>query len=136
VIGEKGEARRRGGWEEAISGRNGPSGRGGQSGGLTSRCRLGSRRLRRVLLENGNDLGAATIFCNGVRVSGVLVNGVVFVSHEFYQAFLSEEANGWIRRWASIFRFGFGSGIGCWSGASGGVSLAVTGTGGESLTGG
>jgi hypothetical protein len=39
-----------------------------------------------------------TIFSNIVRVSGVLFSGVVFVSHEFYQAFLSEDANGSTRR--------------------------------------
>ena len=61
-----------------------------------------------------------TIFSNIVRVSGVLISGVVFVSHEFYQSFLSEDANGSIGRWASIFRFGFGSGTGGWGGASGG----------------
>ena len=70
-----------------------------------------------------DDLGGVTIFCNGVRVSGVLVKGVVFVSHEFYQAFVSEDANGSTRRWASIFRFGFGTGIGCWGGASGGAGF-------------
>jgi hypothetical protein len=64
-----------------------------------------------------------TIFSNIVRVSGVLFSGVVFVSHEFYQAFVSEDANGSTRRWASIFRFGFGTGIGCWGGASGGAGF-------------
>jgi hypothetical protein len=66
-----------------------------------------------------------TIFSNIVRVSGVLFSSC-FVSHEFYQAFVSEDANGSTRRWASIFRFGFGTWIGCWGGASGGAGFAVT----------
>ena len=87
-------------------------------------------------LENG---GGVTIFCNGVRVSGVLVNGVVFVSHESYQSFLFERANGSTGRWASIFCFGFWAGTACWGGASR-VGFAVTesrGIGGaESFAGG
>ena len=43
-------------------------------------------------------ISVETIFSNIVRVSGVLFSGVVFVSHEFYQAFLSENANGSTRR--------------------------------------
>ena len=70
-----------------------------------------------------DDLGVETIFSNIVRVSGVLFSGVVFVSHEFYQAFLSEHANDSTRRWASIFRFGFGTRIGFWGGASGGTGF-------------
>jgi hypothetical protein len=86
------------------------------------------------VLENG----VVTIFSNGVRVSGVLVNGVVFVSHEFYQSFLFERANGSSGRWASNFGFGFWIGIGGWGGARG-VGFGVTessgiGAGGESLT--
>jgi hypothetical protein len=78
--------------------------------------------VRRVI-EGWDDLGVETIVSNIVRVSGVLFSGVVFVSHEFYQAFLSEDANGSTRRWASIFCFGFRTGIGCWGGESGGAGF-------------
>jgi hypothetical protein len=75
------------------------------------------------VIAGWDDLWGETIFSNIVRVSGVLFSGVVFVSHEFYQAFLSKDANGSIRRWANIFCFGFGTGIGCWGGASGGAGF-------------
>lgn len=75
------------------------------------------------VIGGGDDLVVETIFSNIVRVSGVLFSGVVFVSHEFYQAFLSEDANGSTRRWASIFRFVFWTGIGCWDGESGGAGF-------------
>ena len=76
-----------------------------------------------VGVDRVDAVGVETIFSNIVRVSGVLFSGVVFVSHEFYQAFVSADANGSTRRWASIFRFGFGTGIGWWGGASGGAGF-------------
>ena len=61
------------GWE-GTSGRSGLSGRAGLSG-LDSRDGC---------VWEGDDLGVGVMnFCNGVRVSGVLVNRGVFVSHEF-----------------------------------------------------
>ena len=75
------------------------------------------------VIAGWDDLWGETIFSNIVRVSGVLFSGVVFVSHEFYQAFLSEDADGSTRCWASIFRFGFGTGIGHWGCPSGGAGF-------------
>jgi hypothetical protein len=84
--------------------------------------------------------GGVTIFCNAVRVSGVLVNGVVFVSHESYQSFLFERANGSTGRWASSSGFGFWVWIGGWGGArrigSGVTESRGIGAGGEALAGG
>jgi hypothetical protein len=48
-----------------------------RSGGLGDRVDWGS------VAGGGDDFSGGTIFCNGVRVSGVLVSRDVFVSHEF-----------------------------------------------------
>jgi hypothetical protein len=63
--------------------------------------------------------GGVTIFSNGVRVSWVLVNRVVFVSHEFQQSFFFEDVRGATSRVANSFSFDFGAGIGGCGSASG-----------------